>query len=191
MLARSVMIALLWILAGCSTTHSVSTDFDDRYDFTGKKNYALITPQAFSANNNDLLQKRIENALNTQLQSKGFIATNKDSADIWISYFATTEQQQDIRTYQRYNHFYGYARCFRCAPIPIASTTSVQVVKYTEGTLMIDIIDPQSNTLKWRGATSSRLTAAQANNLSATERTAQVNAAVNAILQKYPPNLQP
>ncbi|RLU00717.1 DUF4136 domain-containing protein [Ketobacter sp.] len=174
-------------LAACATHYSVSTDYDDQYGFAGKTRYALITPEAIQTTRNDLLRNRIESALHQQLAARGFQRTDKAQADIWISYFATAEQQQDIRTYQSYNTYYGYARCYRCLYPAMPVTTDVQVIHYTEATLMIDIIDPSSNTLKWRGATSSKVTTSQADSMTVAERTEKVNQAIAAILERYPP----
>ncbi len=186
MLKLTLLIAAL-ALSACSTSFRVSTDYDDQFSFNNKTSYALITPEAIQTTRNDLLKGRIENALQKQLALKGFTQVDKASADIWISYFATTEKQQDIRTYQRYNSFYGYARCYRCYyPAPVAST-EVQVVDYTEASLIIDFIDPASNTLKWRGSTSSKVTTASADSMTVAERTEKIDRAVSAILQQYPP----
>lgn len=180
------MIPALLITA-CTTGFRVNTDFDDQFNFTGKTRYALIMPESIQTTRNDLLKNRIENGLRYQLGLKGFQEVDKANADIWISYFATTEKQQDIRTYQNYNSFYGYARCYRCYyPAPI-TTTEVQVVNYTEASLFIDVIDPASNTLKWRGSTSSKVTTSAADNMSVSERTEKVNQAISAILKEYPP----
>ncbi len=182
-----LIIASTLSLAACATHFQVATDYDDQYDFQGKTRYALITPEAIKTTRNDLLRNRIENALHQQLAERGFQQVDKDQASLWISYFATSEQQQDIRTYQRYNTFYGYASCYRCLYPAMPTTTDIQVIDYTEATLMLDIIDPATNTLKWRGSTSSKVTTSVADQMTVAERKAQVNQAVAAILQRFPP----
>lgn len=175
------------LLNACASGFRVSTDYDDQYNFKANTTYALITPESIQTARNDLLKNRIENALRQELAHKGFKEVDKASAAIWISYFATSEKQQDIHTYQRYNSFYGYARCYRCFyPVPV-TTTDVHVVNYTEASLIIDMVDPVSNTLKWRGSTTSKVTTAAADNMTVAERTAQINGAVSAILEQYPP----
>lgn len=175
-------------LNGCATHYPVSTDYDEQFSFQGKNTYALITPEAIKTTRNDLLRNRIEAALQQQLANRGFTQVKKEDAAIWISYFATTEKQRDIRTYQSYNTYYGYARCYRCVYPAFPATTDIQVINYTEASLLIDVIDPASNTLKWRGSTSSKVTTAVADNMSVEERTERVNQAVAAILEHYPPN---
>lgn len=184
---RLLVLGLALILSACATSFKVATDYDEKFDFNNKQTYALIYPKDIQTTRNDLIKNRIEKALRNELKQKGFSETDKNQASIWISYFTTTEKQQDIRTYQNYNHFYGYARCYRCVyPAPVM-TTDVHVVNYTEGTLIIDVINPENNQLKWRGTTKSRITTSQADSLTVDERTEKVNAAVGAIMLEYPP----
>lgn len=183
-----VCLAGTLLLCSCATHYSVATDYDEQYTFAGKTTYALITPEAIKTTRNDLLRNRIETAIHQQLAARGFQRVDKAQASIWLSYFATAEKQQDIRTYQTYNSYYGYARCYRCIYPVVPAATEVQVVHYTEATLMLDVIDPASNTLKWRGSTSSKVTTATADSMSVAERTAKVNEAVAAILKQYPPS---
>lgn len=190
MIYRIVTLLLLALVASCATHYSVATDYDDGYPFVGKTTYTLITPESIKTTRNDLLRDRIETALHQQLQQRGFQQAEKDQAALWISYFATAEKQQDIRTYQRYNSFYSYARCYRCY-YPVVPTTEVQVVDYTEATLIVDVIDPATNTLKWRGATSSKVTTSWADNMTVAERNERINQAVAAILKHYPPPTTP
>ena len=187
---RLTLTFLMTLLVACATHYRVATDYDEHYTFAGKTTYALITPEAIQTTRNDLLRTRIETALHQQLQQRGWQKVERGKAALWISYFATSERQQDVRTYQRYNSFYGYARCYRCY-YPVAATTEVQVVDYTEATLMVDVIDPASNTLKWRGSTSNKVTTSWADSMTVAERTERVNQAIAANLRQYPPNVPP
>ncbi|MDY6944004.1 MAG: DUF4136 domain-containing protein [Pseudomonadota bacterium] len=183
-----VLVGILLGLNACATRYPVATDYDDRFAFSGKTSFALVAPEDIQTAENDLVKSRIEKALRQQLQAQGFQETDREQADIWISYFATTEKQQDILTYDRYNTYYGYTRCYRCYyPAAPMWTTDVEVVNYTAGTLIIDVIDPASNTLKWRGSTTSRVTTSRAEKMTVEERTERVNQAVAAILANYPP----
>ena len=184
-----LLLLLIWQLGGCTTPLKVSTDYDDQFDFKSQSSYALIQPEKIENAPNDLTKQRIESALKNALDIKGLTLTKKDQADIWVSYFATSEKQQDVQTFHNYNHFYGYANCFRCyQPIFPVMTTEVYVTDYTEGTLMVDFIDPKSNTLKWRGMTKSKIATSRADEMTVDERIQTINEAVNVILNQYPPS---
>ncbi len=185
--SRLTLILGICLLAACATRYPVALDYDQQYAFTGKTTYALIQPEGIETVRNDLVRNRIETALQQQLAAQGLTPAEKDQAELWISYFATSERTQDIHAYNRYNSFFGYAHCYQCLyPMPLAST-ELTVVDYTEATLIIDIIDPASNTLKWRGSTTSKVTTSYADSLTVAERTERVNQAVAAILSRFPP----
>lgn len=175
------------LLTACASQFPVATDFDEQYSFASKTRYAIIVPEDIKTTRNDLLRNRIENALRTELGNRGLQEVEKDQAELWVSYFATSEKQQDIRTWNNYNAYYGYARCYSCYyPVPM-TTTEVQVVDYIESSLMVDFIDPASNTLKWRGSTRNKVTTSTADSMTVSERTELVNQAVSAILAQFPP----
>ncbi|MBV1915824.1 MAG: DUF4136 domain-containing protein [Pseudomonadales bacterium] len=179
-------LSLSIFLAGCVTTYKVATDYDEKFDFKDKHTYALMAPENVKIAHNDLVKERIEMALHSQLKANGLTQVDKESADIWISYFGSNERQTDINSYEQYNGFYGYNRCYRCVYTAPMTTTSVQTVNYVEGTLMVDFIDPATKKLKWRGSTSSRATTSKAAEMTLEERDENVNAAVSAILAEYP-----
>ncbi len=180
------LLVIALCCSGCATSLQVSTDYDEQYTFAGKQHFALTEPQNLKTARDDITKDRITKALREQLKARGFVETEKENADIWISFFATNEKQTDYRSYTSYNAFYGYGGCYRCfyAPVGVSNTYSVE---YTKGSLLVDVIDPATNKLKWRGSTSSKITTSEADNMSVEERTAMVNAAVAAILAKYPP----
>ena len=182
------MLVITLICTGCATGYQVSTDYDEHYAFAGKQTFALAVPQNLKTTRDDITKDRITKALREQLKAKGFAETTKEQADIWISFFATSEKQLDYHSYTSYNAFYGYGGCYRCfyAPVGMSNTYSVE---YTKGSLLVDVIDPATNKLKWRGSTSNKITTTEADSMSVEERTAMVNAAVTAILEKYPPEL--
>ncbi len=61
------------------------------------------------------------------------------------------------------------------------STTDVR--EYTEGTLIIDFVDPKADQLIWRGTGQSRLSESK----TPEERTENINEAVAKILAQFPP----
>ena len=184
-----LLCLLIWQLGGCTTALNVSTDYDDQYDFQSQSSYALIQPEKIDNAPNDLAKKRIETALTKHLALKNLTVAEKDLADVWVSYFATSEKQQDVQTFRNYNHVYGYANCYRCyRPVFPVMTTEVYVTDYTEGTLIIDIIDPKSKNLKWRGVTRSKMTSSHADSMTVEERIQAIDEAVETILKQYPPS---
>ncbi len=55
--------------------------------------------------------------------------------------------------------------------------------QYTEGTLFVDFIDPQSKQLQWRGMVSKRLSKSR----TMEERKQMVDEIVTSVIAKFPP----
>ena len=186
---RSItLLQLTLFLISCATRFDVGTDFDQSYNFANFQTFAVVTPDNIDPMADDLMQERVETAIAAQLTSRGFVNTTPEQADMIVSYFTTTQDGTDIQVYQSYNNYYRYNRCYGCGGF---ATTEVRTVDYTQGMLMIDIIEPGTETLKWRGQTSARFSARTAARMSAPERTELVNNAVLAILNNFPPGYEP
>ena len=71
-------------------------------------------------------------------------------------------------------------------PMPSAGSTSVPVMvtrQYREGTLILDIVDPGSDTVVWRGSAQAQL----AGSGEPQTRQARIQTAVRRILERFPP----
>ena len=61
--------------------------------------------------------------------------------------------------------------------------TDARVFEYDEGSLIIDLLDPTSRRIMWRGVIQAELS----RDSTPEERTARIDAAVRKILTKFPP----
>ena len=80
------------------------------------------------------------------------------------------------------NTGYGYGRYGRYGGI----STSTTVSEYQEGTLLIDMIDPSSKQLVWRGSGQARIRQSS----SPEEREKRIGEAVQQILEDFPPGAE-
>ena len=185
--ARLLLLIAAALLAGCETTPQVSTDFNPQYDFARSTKYAVMRPDvAQGAGNartavvvpNDLLAQRLTMAIEGALIARGMQVVNPEQADMIVTFFVTTQNQVDVRTY---NAGFGYGACwtYRCAAW---ASPQVDVRNYKEGTLYVDFIDKATHKLQWRGVTSERLPSKP----SREKRDQIVRDAVNAIIAQYP-----
>jgi len=78
--------------------------------------------------------------------------------------------------YGGYNRYSAY-NCWSCAP----TRTEVSVQNYTQGTFIVDMIDPELQKSVWRGVTQSRLKGQHS------EDQGKYNAAATAIFAAFPP----
>jgi hypothetical protein len=142
----SLLLFLVLFLPGCSTI-DVHSDFDPEADFTSIHSFALkkveVPGDALAAN--PLLYKRIAAAVASYLKERGYKQTNQGKADILVVLRGGVKEKMRVtdwggsRPYP-YGYRYGWDRPGR-----------VDVHYYTEGTLVIDIIDRVRNEMIWQG----------------------------------------
>ncbi len=175
----------LYFLAGCSTL-SVQTDYETDYDFKRLKTYAWLEGEEPSKDiriNNSLIINRVVNAVNSNLQSMGYILVDKDKADFHVTWFGGIEDKMRVETINTYYgdigysyHHWGYRSYW-----PGSRTYTFE---YQQGTLIIDIADSRSKQLIWRGTGKEYLE----ENETPEEITANINQIVAEILNRFPPD---
>ncbi|HEX8040452.1 MAG TPA: DUF4136 domain-containing protein [Chryseosolibacter sp.] len=179
----NILLALpVLILAGCAVT-----DFDQTADFSQYKTYAWGKPEADVSNpvyRSELIDNRIRHAVENEFAKRG-IVKNEKNPDFIVRFKTHTEKKE--QTYggdpYGYRYFpYGiYPYAFRWGwgyyPYPWMSPRNTK--EYTEGTLVLDVIDRRSDDLVWRGSVSGNV-----DDVSVLKK--QIAKAVKAIMKKYP-----
>ena len=175
-------VALLVILAGCGSVQvdtSVSPDarFDRRRTFQ-----IMSVPERRQGRSTSVLEPMIESSganralreeIGKDLATKGFVATT-DRADFAVAYYATAREKLDVTRWD-----YGYAwrpfwwRGWRRGP-------AATVTEYNQGTVIVDVIDPATKQLLWRGRGVSPVSD------NAEKYQEGVRKAIDAILAKFP-----
>lgn len=187
--ARIVIGLCLALLAGCASTPKVRTDHNPAFQFAGKTRFAVLRPELAVAAlgghgapvMNDLMAQRFTTTIERNLRERGFEIVPKQQADMYVTFFVTTENRTDVQTY---NSGFGYGRCWNTMRCAAWASPEVSVQNYTVGTLFIDFIDPASNTLQWRGTTTKRL---PGGNPSVEDRDKLAELVVHAIIDQFPP----
>ena len=164
----------------------MSTDYDQNVDFANLVTYDWLPSESdYSGAQGDspLMTERIVSAVDQQLNLQGY---NKAlPADFFVNFGITTAQRTDIRSYDNYGGYgpgwgwgmnYGYSGM-------AGGYTETYVDYYQQGTLIIDVIDPESMQLIWRGVGTKRLP----DSTNAAERDKLVAEIVKSILAKFPP----
>jgi hypothetical protein len=191
-------IAILFIaslLAACASGPPKPTvDFKSGYNFMAVKKIAMYRESGQVSGDNplqlsDIQRGRIDTALTYALGNRGFQFTDDASqADLLLSWHLVTQHKTDVRTYEtpaygmgyggygRYNRYSSY-NCWSCAP----TRTEVMVQNYTQGTFIVDMIDPTMKQSVWRGVTQSRLKGKHS------EDQGKYNDAATAIFASFPP----
>jgi hypothetical protein len=183
-------------LAGCASAINVRTALSPDASLHGLHTFRVLpTPKpkiagAVSSTNDPMLVNSISNrALRTDLAQEfaglGYVATDSNP-DFCVAYYASTKQQLDV-TYWDYGYAWqpgwwsgwgrrwgrGWGRDWGMQSGPV-------VTQYTQGTVIIDVIDPKSKELLWRG----QGIAAVSDNEQQYEQ--DLKATVEAIVDKFP-----
>ena len=173
--ARTVPSILIWLcaaafggalLTGCaSSPPKPAVDYKSDYDFARVKTVAYYQNSGHVIGDNplqlsDMQHDRIDEALAFALRNKGLrIVDDAAQADLLLSWHLVTQEKTDVRTWETpamgwggYNRYSAYS-CWSCG----ATQTEVSVQNYTQGTFIVDLIDPGLKKSVWRAVIQSRL----------------------------------
>ena len=163
-------VCLFALTVSCSSVHNVSYDYDKQTNFAGLKTYDWL-PVPKEVKIDTLVQDRIKNAVNSELEAKGLRMTS-DTPDFLIA-MQTMRKERESYAPQSSGYTYG----------PSWHGPRYSKYTYEEGTLVLDFVDPASKKLIWRGTAKgvvdSKMTPEKIDKL--------VNEAVQKTLKNFPP----
>jgi hypothetical protein len=154
MTAVAPMALALVTLAGGMVAATTNSYFDNGYEFSALKTWDFKTQRRISSDpiaNNQLWGDEIRKEISKDLQANGFEqVSNGARPDFLVAFYVGLKEKYDVRLMD-----YGYPgfpgpRRFRWAwgwPHDI----DLWKIPYTDSTLIVDIIDGQTNQLIWRG----------------------------------------
>jgi len=157
MISRPVQVMtglfLLSLLVACTTPLVANMDFDSNFDFSGVRRIAIQPidrTELSTIRVSDMQIDRIDQAIAAELERKGFeVVSDNSQADLFLVWHLVTEERTDVRTYNSMSYY----NCWRCGP----AVSDVSVRHYTQGTFIVDMIDPARNQSVWRSIIESRL----------------------------------
>lgn len=170
------------LLAACSSNPAIKafTDYNEAFDFSAVQTIGILPVDRADAEHitvSDMQAERIDRALAAELRSKGYeIIADHELADLQMTWHLVLQQRTDVRAYNSS----AYYNCWRCGP----SVSDVTVQEYTEGSFIVDMIDPARNRSVWRSVIQSRLREQPDPSGSAERRTE----AARAIFAAFPPS---
>ncbi len=119
----------------------VTTDYNHKTNFSEYHTYAWRSREGMGSHNafqDGFLDQRLREAVDRELQSKGWVETN-NSPDVYVTYYAGTRERENVANFPYVVDpwFWGY-------------WNDVMVTHYIHGTFIIDMIDAHTNHLVWR-----------------------------------------
>jgi hypothetical protein len=128
------LIFVVLLLQGCNYVE-VNSEYDTGTNFRSLRTFNVQPMRSNDSRKvNEFDLERVQSAISSELKARGYTQTSSN-ADMSVEAHIVTRERRDMESTTTYN--YG------------SSTTDYDVLEYTEGTLMIDIRDADSNKLIW------------------------------------------
>lgn len=174
----------MFTLYGCSSVR-VNSDFDPAVDYSVFHTYSWkkVNIQGDALANNPLLYKSITKAIDRYMQARGYQKTEPNSADILFAIHACEKEKMRVidrgpgpRGYYSDPWYYPWR-----GRTPYDSR--IDVSYYTEGTLIVDIVERKKQELIWRGLGTGIVHASS----SQEKKAKAIDEYVRKILDQFPP----
>lgn len=170
-------------LAACQTT--IKPDYDTSYDFSTSQTWqwaepkVTFTPADDPRLSSDLTAERVKQAVADGLDARGLRPVLEgQTADLSVKTYVVVEnREENVST--SFGGYWGWGGGFWGGP-------SIQTYPsdYKEITLQIDLLDPASGRLLWRGSESERLSSSPQ---TPAKRDEQARRMTSRVLEAFPP----
>ena len=152
--------SLALMLAGCASSGpTITVNSAPGADLSNLQTFNFMQPLGTDRSNGarTSMSTMLLNSVSREMAGRGL--RQSDSPDLLVDFFVTTEERMDVRTTTTSMHSVHSVHRSHwsrgcCSTWPTYQTT---VRQYTQGTLLIDLIDPAANALAAEGAAQSRL----------------------------------
>jgi hypothetical protein len=173
---KTILALAMLTLGGSAIAQNVNYNFDQNVDFAKYKTYKWVEIKD-SVYPDELVDKQIKAAVDSQLVSKGLSKVDADTADLYVGYQIGIDKEKQINTYNMGGGPWGYGGRWG-GGIGTATTSTVRI-----GQLIVDMYDPAAKQLVWRGMGSKELNPTA----KPEQRTKNLNKGVAKLLKNYPP----
>jgi len=171
-------------IAGCASTPRLYSSQNPQADFSSYQTYGYVEQMGTDAlgGPTTLLTQFLKTAVDREMRARGYRYTDQ-GGDLLVNFYVETQEQIQTRTAPAsgFSAGYGYHGYRRGYYGTWGSYTETEITQYTEGTLNIDLVDPQRGELVWEGVAIGRITEAARQNMQAA-----VDAVVPQIFGQYP-----
>ena len=152
---------LALVLAGCAASGpTIMVNTVPGADLSGFETFNFLQPLGTDRDNGARtpMSSMLMAAMTRELTNRGM--TQSDSPDLLVDFFVTTEDRMDVRT-TRTSSMHSTHSVHRShwgrSGFSTWPTYQTTVRQYTQGTLLVDLIDPAANALVAEGAAQNRI----------------------------------
>jgi hypothetical protein len=141
---HAALTGWLLLLPVLAVAQDVKTDYDKAFNFAAVKTYAIRIGTTWG---NDLSQRRVLTEFDEAITAKGWKKVAEGQADIHVVIHGATDTKRTANTFYS-GGMGGYGYRYGGMGMGTATTT---VSEYRVGTLVVDMFDPKSKSLVFRG----------------------------------------
>jgi len=147
MLKTLLISVCLCLVTACASNKQADVFYHHSFDFSAVKSYSLYARNSPFSETQNLLDSRrnsIEIAIEKSMAQHHFSYAEPEQADVMLTYYLVNQQRGEQRKYNKQVHF--------CPPCLRASAwiKAIQYQQPVQGSLIVDIIDPNRNRSVWR-----------------------------------------
>ncbi|WP_081703082.1 DUF4136 domain-containing protein [Desulfuromonas sp. TF] len=169
-----LLIFLIFLAACAKPDHRVESSFDWQADFEQYRSWAWLDRKPALMDTmvgDDLIDQVVRRAVTNELERTGLVQS-AEKPDLMVKYQARFQEAVAATPgASGFSHAWRWRR---------RAEGGVQQESYRKGTLIIELIDREKNTLVWRGVTSRPIGDRQ-------DASTKTPEAVREILSQYPP----
>ncbi|PKI17262.1 DUF4136 domain-containing protein [Colwellia sp. 12G3] len=178
-ITKLVTLSSILLLGACSSSYTPETDQSNSYDFSTVDTYSVIgDEQLKNPMFSDIDRGRFDAAIDISMQQHNVKEVSAEKADVLVSYFVVTKDKVKVNA----SYSGSYSNCYRCGYGNGSGVTHITTRNYVEGTLVVDIIDNDTNKSVYR----SMLTKPLKSYETATEREQAINKVVSDMMKQLP-----
>ena len=179
----SLLVATIMLVASAAIAQDTRYNFDKNADFSKFKTYKWVSLKD-AAKPNELMDKQIIAAVDSELATKGLSKVDGDNADLYVGYQAGIGQEKQFTSY---NSDWGYGGGWYgggwYGGAGGMSTTTGQTSTIYVGQLALDMYDSANKDLAWRGVVSKTLD----QKAKPEKQEKNLKKAITKLLKNYPP----
>jgi len=176
---KAVSLSSILLLGACSTNYVPETDQSSSYNFANVDTYSVIGDEKLkNPMFSDIDRERFDAAIDISMQQRNVEEVSADKADVLVSYFVVTKDKIKVNS----TYSAGYSSCYRCGYGYGGGATHINTRNYVEGTLVVDIIDNDTNRSVYRSTLTKPLKSYE----TAQEREQAINKVVKDMMEKLP-----
>jgi hypothetical protein len=173
----AILICASLVLGMLASAQTVTYDYDKNTDFSKVKTYAWV--RGINLDFDDLTHKRIINAVDGQLASKGLTKVGaSENPDVLVAYYALFNKELLVNWFSS-----GWGGGFGGFAIDQFRSSSAKAEEEWIGTVVGDMKDAKSASVVWRGIARKEVDVTA----SPEKRDKTINKAAEKLFKNYPP----